>query len=209
MRSLQRRDPDTGRNARDEQPFIRLESALLDQHVVHDHERERHRSGFFPRKVFRHRDRLAGVHERVLGEGARASAHDAFARTDDLARDFLAGGLSRAGLDQPANDQLAAVQARGLDLHQQLARTRLRFGDFTLLEDCLAIHGLNEESFHWDLIPAALITLPQVSYSRFVYSASASGVPGSASTPCLSRSEIVALSFNALTICRLRRSTSS
>src|SRR5204863_234013 len=139
----------------------------------------------FPRQILRHRDGLARVHERVLGERAGAAAHHARPGADDFARGFLAGRLGGARLDEAADDQLAAVESRRLDLDEKLSRARLGLLDLALLEHRFSVDRLDEESSHSAFTPAFFTTLPQVAYSRFMYAARLSGVPGSGSTPCL------------------------
>jgi hypothetical protein len=79
------------------------------------------------------------VHQRVLGEAARAAAHDAhapgerahaFADLLHLAGAVHARGLSRADLAE----ELGAVQARGAHAHEQLARPGLGRGDVPRLQ---------------------------------------------------------------------------
>jgi hypothetical protein len=93
---------------------------------VHHHEGERNGTGLFPGEARRHRDGVGLVDEPVLGKAAGAAAHHALAGAEHLSRRLLPRRLGRPRGDEAmARDQLAAVQARSLDLHEQLVRTRL------------------------------------------------------------------------------------
>jgi hypothetical protein len=132
---LQRRHAHARGHAGHEEPLAGLELALSDEHVVHHHEGKRDRARLLPRDVRRHRDRVALVHEAELGEASRAAPHDALAGAEHLARRFLSGGLGGARGDQAVpGDELAAVQARGVDLHEMLVRCRLRRRHLAQLE---------------------------------------------------------------------------
>ncbi len=135
---LQSGDADPGGDAGDEQPFARLELPLSDEHVVHHHEDERNARGFLPGEILRHRQSLARIDERVLGEAAAAAPHHAIARLEsghafselrDLARAFSAGRFrGTARLDRVPDDQLAAIEARGVHAQQDLPRAGLGHG---------------------------------------------------------------------------------
>jgi hypothetical protein len=49
-----------------------------------------------------------------------------------------------------------------------LSGPRFGFRNVSFFQNRFAIHRLDEERLHCGLMPAALMTLPQVSYSRFV-----------------------------------------
>jgi hypothetical protein len=81
---------------------------------------------------FRKRARAASHHAIAGGKAAHAGTD-----RDDLARAFHSGGLRRAGLQQPvAHDELAAIQARGTHLHEELSGSRRWRFDVATLERC-------------------------------------------------------------------------
>ena len=120
------------------------------QHVMHDQEGQRHRGRGLHRQAVRYRQRFACVHHRVLRECPGAAAHHALAdlqagdtraQRNDLAGAFDARGLGVTALDQPAGNELAAVQRRGMHLQQQLAGAGVRGGPVAQLK-----HGVR--AFH-------------------------------------------------------------
>src|SRR5260221_6691003 len=118
--------------------LARFELTLSDQHVVYHHEDERNARGFLPGEILRHRQSLAGIDERVLGKGAGAAPHHAVAHIEsahafsdlrDLASAFSAGRFRGAArLDRVADDQLTAIQARGVHAQEDLPRAGLGHG---------------------------------------------------------------------------------
>ena len=157
LRHLQRGDADARRHAGHEQPFAGLQTTLQHQHVVHDQEGQRQRRCSFHRQACRHRQRLATVHQRVLGEGADTPAHDPLAddepgdsgaQRDDLARAFDARGLGSTALDEAARNELAPVQRRGMHLQQHLAGGGCGRGHLTRLQQHACALDTQRIRFH-------------------------------------------------------------
>ena len=107
----------------------------------------------------RHGHRLGRFHQRVLGERAGATAHDAVARLeagdvrpdgDDLAGAFAADRLPGAGLavQAMAQHELAAVERRGVHAHQQLRRPRLGHRRLAQIEHGVRVGHLHPAGLH-------------------------------------------------------------
>jgi hypothetical protein len=157
LRRLQRCNADARGHAADEQPFAGSQTSLRDEHVVDDEKDERHRRRCFDRERRRHRHRFAHVHQRVFGERARAASHDdgagrrigdAGAERDDLARAFEPRRPCRTALHEPARDQLAAVEPRGMHPDEQLARPGIGHRHFAPLEDDAVALGADRVGLH-------------------------------------------------------------
>ena len=110
--------------------------------------------------------------------------------------------FQRSGVE----DQLAAIQARRVDLDQVLVRSRLRRRRLAQLEVHALPGALQEIRFHCGLIPASFTTLPQVWYSRSMYLPKSAGLLDCGSTPVLCICATASGLASAFTISRLRRS---
>ena len=125
----------------DEQRLARLQGASL-EHVGPDGHRRLDQPGrLHHRQALGDRQRLAGIDDAIFGIAAAADepadlvadppAGDALADARDLARDFQPRRIGGAGgrrIFADALDEIAAVEPGGMDLHQHLARLRLRHG---------------------------------------------------------------------------------
>jgi len=137
--SLQRRRPPTPEECRwTSSHSPALSFPLGDQHVVHHHEDERDARPFLPGEILRHRQSLARINERVLGKAplqrpiTRSSTLKPVTPAPSLATSpgtFSSGRFRGAArLDRVPDDQLAAIQARGVHAQEDLPRAGLGHG---------------------------------------------------------------------------------
>ncbi len=132
---------------------------MSDQHVVHHHEDQRNARGFLPGEILRHSQSLARIDERVLREGAAAAPHhavadlepcDAFSELCDFAGALSTGGFRGAArLDGVPDDQLAAIQARGVHPREDLPGPGLGHGRVAQLKNGFSGFGADPIRFHF------------------------------------------------------------
>ncbi len=156
---LQRGHAHARGDAVDQQPLAGLQPPLQHQHVVGDQEGQRECSPLRPRRARGHGHRLGRLHQRELGEGAGAAAHDPVsgpkaprpgADRDHLARTLAADRLpaSRLAVQAVAEQELAAVERGGAHPHQKLRRPGHRHGRVAPLQRRGAVGHLHPPRLH-------------------------------------------------------------
>src|SRR3989454_1479117 len=173
---LERGHADARGHAGHQQPLAGRQVALGHQHVVDDQEHERRGGGLLPAEGGRHAHGLARVHQRVLGEAARAAPHhgvagreagDALPGLHDFARALAAARLGGgAGL---AAQQFAAGQRGGVHAHEQLARFRLGRGRIAELDGGAGRAGRDPVGLHARSSRGMVASPPLVGSRRTLY----------------------------------------
>src|ERR671935_2129188 len=172
LRRGERRHADAGRDAGNEQPFVRLQAALLDQHVVNHQESDRHGGRLLPGELLWHRDGVGLVHEGVLTERPRKPPHDALAAADDFTGSVGAGSLGGARLSEAvAADEFPTVEARRAHVHEQFCRRGLGLRAPRATRGWCRARWSGRSTLSW----AGIMPITGVTSARYIWSSFISG----------------------------------
>ncbi len=144
---LQAHQADARARSLDKHAFARAQRAVRDHGVVHGEQRERQRRGGLEGQALRHRQRLSRLGERILGVARGARAHHPVARCERLrlrARlDDLPGPVhpGHGAFVSFRAAEIAPIEARIANAHQELRGFRLRRGELAHLEPVRSEYG--------------------------------------------------------------------